>query len=511
MSFNLATILRESRDAAPDTPCLIVRDRTLSYAEVDEESSRFARGLRANGLGAGDVLAVSLPNSAEFVIAYFGALKAGAIVMPLNPMLKAREVTHFLADSGARTILAHHDSVDEIRHATRSVDGASLFVVADTDGAPIPSGARHYSDLLIADADEIEQPSDDIAHTAATDTAVLLYTSGTTGNPKGVPLNHFQLYMNCTVSADAVGVRGDDVALAALPMFHVFGLSAMLNIAIWAGASLSVLAKFDADAALAAMERDGVSIVLGVPTMYFALLAADASGRDLSRLRIACSGGASLPAEILTEFEKRFGVTVVEGYGLSETASSATANKPGDRRFGSVGKPIWGVRLRIVDDQDRPLPAGPDHIGEIVLAGHNVIDGYYRQPAATRAAFTNGWFHTGDLGYRDADGYVFIVDRKKDLVIRGGYNVYPREVEEVLYAHPAIAEAAVVGVPDARLGEEVHAVVALKPGGKAEPQEIIDFCKRRLAAYKYPRAVRILDELPKGPSGKILKRELRSL
>ncbi|MCP2315113.1 long-chain acyl-CoA synthetase [Nocardia amikacinitolerans] len=509
MSFNLATILRESRDAAPHAPCLISRDRRLSYAEVDEESSRFARGLRANGLGAGDVLAVSLPNSAEFVIAYFGALKAGAIFMPLNPMLKAREVTHCLADSGARTILAHHDSVDEIRHATRSVDGANLFVV--DAGAPIPFGARHYSDLLIADADEIEQPSDDIAHTAATDTAVLLYTSGTTGSPKGVPLNHFQLYMNCTVSAEAVGVRGDDVALAALPMFHVFGLSAMLNVAIRAGASLSVMERFDADAALAAMERDGVSIVLGVPTMYFALLAADASGRDLRRLRIACSGGASLPAEILTEFEKRFGVTVVEGYGLSETASSATANKPGDRRFGSVGKPIWGVRLRIVDDRDRPLPAGPDHIGEILLAGHNVIDGYYRQPAATRAAFSDGWFRTGDLGYRDADGFVFIVDRKKDLVIRGGYNVYPREVEEVLYTHPAIAEAAVVGVPDERLGEEVHAVVALKIGGKAEPQEIIDFCKQRLAAYKYPRAVRIVDELPKGPSGKILKRELRSL
>uniref|UniRef100_UPI0033D230BF long-chain-fatty-acid--CoA ligase n=1 Tax=Nocardia sp. NPDC050713 TaxID=3154511 RepID=UPI0033D230BF len=511
MSFNLATILRESRDAAPDAPCLILRDRTLSYAEVDAESSRFARGLLGLGLDAGDVLAVSLPNSAEFVVAYFGAVKAGVVFMPLNPMLKAREIIYYLTDSGARTILAHPDSVDEIRHATRSVDDARLFVVADPAGAPIPAGAQPYSELLSADADEAEPLDVDIAHTAPTDTAVLLYTSGTTGNPKGVPLNHFQLFMNCTVSAEVVGVRGDDVALAALPMFHVFGLSAMVNIAIRAGASLSVLDRFDADAALVAMERDGVSVMLGVPTMYFALLAADSSGRDLRRLRIACSGGASMPAEILTEFEKRFGVAVVEGYGLSETASSATANRAGDRRFGSVGKPIWGVQLRIVDDEGRPLPAGQDHIGEIVLSGHIVIDGYYRQPSATQAAFTNGWFHTGDLGYRDADGYVFVVDRKKDLVIRGGYNVYPREVEEVLYTHPAIAEAAVIGVPDKRLGEEVHAVVALKTDSRAEPADIIDFCKQRMAAYKYPRTVRILDELPKGPSGKILKRELRSL
>ncbi|MFD3430772.1 long-chain-fatty-acid--CoA ligase [Nocardia fluminea] len=509
MSFNFATILRESRLTAPDAPCLILDGKALSYADIDEASSCFARGLRTHGLTVGSVLAVSLSNTAEFVIAYFGAMKAGVVVLPMNPLLKAREVAYQLADSGATAILADQESAPEILRSDPVPNSAPVFVTDDSTGT-IPTGTRPYRDLLVADTGGAERPASDIEPVRATDIAVLLYTSGTTGSPKGAPLSHFQLYMNCTSSAEVVGVRRDDVALAALPMFHVFGLSGVLNVAVRVGAALSIMRRFDPGEALAQLERDRVSIMLGVPTMYFALLAADASGRDLSRLRMAGSGGASMPAEILTEFEKRFGVTLIEGYGLSETASSATINLPTDRRFGSVGKPIWGVELRIVDDVDRPLPAGPANVGEIVLAGHAVIDGYYRRPQATAAAFTNGWFHTGDLGYRDADGFVFIVDRKKDLVIRGGYNVYPREVEEVLYTHPAIAEAAVIGIADERLGEEVHAVVALTAGTSTSPDDIIDYCKQRLAAYKYPRTVSIVDELPKGPTGKIVKRELRS-
>ncbi|MEU4317619.1 long-chain fatty acid--CoA ligase [Nocardia fluminea] len=509
MSFNLATILREARNADPAAPCLLLGHRTLSYADVDDESSRFARGLRANDFRAGTVLAVSLPNCTEFVIAYFGALKAGVTLMPLNPLLTARELAFHLSDSEAVAILTHHDSVAEVVEAARSVGDIELFVVPRAAGGPVPLGTKPFAALLCAEVDDFENAHGDITPTSADDLAVLLYTSGTTGSPKGAALSHFQLYMNCTISMDITGIGRDDVVLAALPMFHVFGLSGTLNGAVRAGAALSVVTKFAADTVLAVMARDGVSVMLGVPTMYFALLAADATGCNLSRLRIACSGGAPMPAKVLTEFENRFGVTVVEGYGLSETASSATVNRPDDRRFGSVGKPIWGIQVRVVDEEGNSLPAGPEHVGEIVLAGHNVISGYYRRPDATQAAFTDGWFRTGDLGYLDRDGYLFIVDRKKDMVIRGGYNVYPREVEEVLYTHPAVAEAAVIGIPDERLGEEVHAVVALKPDSVADPGDIIDFCRQRLAAYKYPRAIRIINELPKGPSGKILKQELR--
>ncbi|MFG3619501.1 long-chain fatty acid--CoA ligase [Nocardia sp. NPDC047654] len=509
MSFNLAAILRESRTTAPQAPCLLIDGRPMSYAEIDDESSRFARGLARDGFERGSVLAIALPNGVEFVVAYFGALKAGATVLLLNPLLKARELAYLLADSGARAVLAHHRFLDDVREGVEMTGSAAIFAVCEASAA-LPAQVRSYRELLIDDSVAPGIGVGEIEPTSATDTAVLLYTSGTTGAPKGAPLTHFQLYMNCTLSAETVDLRPGDIALGGLSMFHVYGLG-MLNATVRSGAALSVMSRFRAGEALRQMERDGVSIVLGVPTMYFELLKTDSSRFDLSRLRIGASGGASMPAEIHTRFEQRFGVPIVEGYGLSETAGSATVNKPGDQRFGSVGKPIWGVELRIVDDQGHALPPGPDHIGEIVVAGHNVIEQYHRRPEATAAAFTRGWLHTGDLGYRDEDGYVFVVDRKKDLVIRGGYNVYPREIEEVLYAHPSITEAAVIGVPDARLGEEVHAVVALRPGTHAEPEEIIEFCRRRVAAYKYPRSIRIIDELPKGPSGKIVKRDLRAL
>ncbi|WP_181723994.1 long-chain-fatty-acid--CoA ligase [Nocardia gipuzkoensis] len=509
MSFNLATTLRESRIAAPQAPCLLIDGSPMSYAEIDDESGRFARGLARQGIERGSVLAIALPNGVEFVVAYFGALKAGVTVLLLNPLLKARELAYLLTDSGAGAVLAHHRFLDEVCDGPETIGGARIFAVCGASAA-LPAQVRSYRELLIDDSGAAGIGVGEIEPTSPTDTAVLLYTSGTTGAPKGAPLTHFQLYMNCTLSAETIDVCPGDIALGGLSMFHVYGLG-LLNAVVRSGAALSVMRRFRADEALRQMERDRVSIVLGVPTMYFELLGADSARFDLSRLRIGASGGAAMPAEIHSRFEQRFGIPIVEGYGLSETAGSATVNRPGDRRFGSVGKPIWGVQLRIVDDQGNPLPPGPDHIGEIVVAGHNVIEQYHHRPDATAAAFTRGWLHTGDLGYRDDDGYVFVVDRMKDLVIRGGYNVYPREVEEVLYAHPAIAEAAVIGVPDARLGEEVHAVVTLRPGTQAEPRQIIEFCRQRVAAYKYPRSIRIIDELPKGPSGKIVKRDLPAL
>jgi len=338
---------------------------------------------------------------------------------------------------------------------------------------------------------------------------VLIYTSGTTGKPKGAELTHFQLYMNCTIAGQLFGYRSNDVTLAVLPFFHVFGLSSVINVAVRYGGCLSIVPRFSVGDVLDIIERDRCTVLGGVPTMLHALAQQDITGRDLSALRVAVSGGASLPEDIMRTFEGKYGIEVLEGYGMSETASSCSFNRPGDRRVLSIGKPMWGVTMRVGDTSDRPLPPGRENVGEILIRGHNVMKGYLGRPEATAEAMRGGWLHSGDLGYMDPDGFYFIVDRAKDLVIRGGYNVYPREIEEVLYAHPDIAEAAVIGKPDERLGEEVVAVVSLRPECELSAEEVIAYCRERLAAYKYPREVRFLAELPKGPSGKILKSALR--
>jgi long-chain acyl-CoA synthetase len=316
--------------------------------------------------------------------------------------------------------------------------------------------------------------------------------------------------MNADIPGRLFDQESDDVVMAVLPLFHVFGLASILNAAVRFGSSIVLVPRFAAGDVLEAIQAFRVTIFMGVPTMYIALLhAPDVDRYDLTSLRIGVSGGAPIPAEVIDGFEARFGVVILEGYGLSETASTTTFNRSvSERRVYSVGKPTWGVEVEVWDEAGQALPAGKDHVGELVIRGYNVMKGYFNQPAATEDAFAGGWFHSGDLGYRDEDGFFFIVDRKKELIIRGGYNVYPREVEEVLYAHPAVAEAAVVGVPDDRLGEEVKAFVALKPGAQATPEELIAFSRERVAAYKYPRSVVLLPALPKGPTGKILKREL---
>jgi long-chain acyl-CoA synthetase len=319
------------------------------------------------------------------------------------------------------------------------------------------------------------------------------------------------LFMNCTVAGDLFGFHDDDVGMAVLPMFHVFGLSSVLNVTVRFGGTIVLVPRFDADTVIEELARHRCTVFSGVPTMYIALLHADTGGRDLSALRVCVSGGAPIPGEVIRAFEDKFpNVVILEGYGLSETASTTTFNVNAEqRKVLSIGKPIWGVQVRVVDDNDKELPAGPDNVGEIVIRGHNLTKGYYKKPEATAEAMRGGWFHTGDLGYRDDDGYYFIVDRKKDLVIRGGYNVYPREIEETLFEHPAIAEAAVIGKPHDRLGQEVLAFVVPKPGETLTADDVIAHCKQRLAAYKYPREVRIVDALPTGPTGKVLKKELR--
>ncbi len=506
MSFNLATMLRESATAHPDKPLCHVNDLSFSYAQVDEISGRIATSLLGLGLQRGDKVAVQLPNLPQFLFTYFGILKAGLTMVPLNPLLRAPEVAYHLEDSDSRVLVTFEMFAEEAFKGASQVDGLTTYVVNLPGNDARPEGTKDYDELYFAD------DTRDILPTDADDTAVLLYTSGTTGKPKGAELTHFNLYMNCTVAGELFEFQDDDVGIAVLPLFHVFGLSSVLNTTVRYGGTMVLIPRFELEPVVEAIEKHRATIFAGVPTMYFGLLQMDLSGRDLSSLRTGISGGAAIPGEVIKSFEEKFpGCVILEGYGLSESTSTTTFNVNAEqRKVLSIGKPIWGVQVRIVDDNDAPLEPGEDNVGEIVIRGHNIMKGYYKKPEATAEAFKGGWFHTGDLAYMDKDGFFFIVDRKKDLVIRGGYNVYPREVEEVLFAHPAIAEAAVIGKPDEKLGEEVVAIVALKPGADATAEEITSYCKERLAAYKYPRDVRIVDELPKGPTGKILKKELRS-
>jgi long-chain acyl-CoA synthetase len=506
LSFNLATMLREARRTQPDKPLCHIGDLTFTYAQVDEISGRVATSLLGLGLQPGDKVAVQLPNLPQFLFAYFGILKAGLVMVPINPLLKASEIAFHLANSDSRLLVTFESFTEEAVKAAAELGGIPTYVVNLPGNDWSPEHTRNYDELYLAeDTGEIE-PTD------ADDTAVLLYTSGTTGKPKGAELTHFQLYMNCTVSGELFGFHDDDVGLAVLPLFHVFGLSSVLNVSVRYEGTIVLVPRFELELVLKAMEKHRVTVFSGVPTMYQALLHADTSRHDLSALRVGVSGGAAIPGEVIRGFEEKFpGVVILEGYGLSETASTTTFNISAEqRKVLSIGKPIWGVEVQVVDNNDKWLPPGQDNVGEIVIRGHNVMKGYYKNPEATAEAFRGGWFHTGDLAYSDEDGYLFIVDRMKDMVIRGGYNVYPREVEEVLYTHPAVAEAAVIGKPDERLGEEVVAVVILTVGSAVSPDELIGYAKERLAAYKYPREIRIIEEFPLGPTGKILKTELRA-
>ena len=497
MSLNVATILREAVAAQPDKTCLVLGERTVSYREVDTQSARAAAGLLALGLRRGDAVAVQLSNCADFVFVYFGIMRAGLVMVPMNPLLRAREVDHLLTDSGALVLLTSSAHTQEVADVAR---GLPVFVLG---GVTVPPGCRDLDELYAG------TPTDDVVPTSSEETAVLLYTSGTTGRPKGAELTHLQLVFNSLCSGALFGFGPDDVSLAVVPFFHVYGLS-LIGVAVRYVSTITVMERFEAKVAVDVMERDRVSIMFGVPTMYHALLQEETGHRDLSAFRLAVSGGAAIPGEILRAVEERFGVLLLEGYGLSESCATATFNRSADdRRFLSIGKPIWGVEVVVVGEDGRRLARGADQVGELVVRGHNVMKGYRNDPEATAAALRDGWLHTGDLGYEDEDGYLFVVDRLKDLVIRGGYNVYPREIEEVLYTHPDVSEAAVIGKADDRLGEEVVAVVALRPGARATEDDVIAYCKDRLAAYKYPREVRFVTELPKGTTGKILKRDLR--
>jgi long-chain acyl-CoA synthetase len=494
MSLNLGTILQASAADRPEKVAIRLGPREIRYRELDRAARGVAASLRARGVQPGQAVAVMIPNVPEFTIAYFGILYAGCTVVPLNVLLSAPEVAYHIQDSKARLLIAH-----------------PLFLApakkgAEEAGVPLVASEGEGPDALPALA--AAEPIGALHPTAPDDTAVILYTSGTTGKPKGAELTHANLLVNCSVVVPRLVPLGPEgVALATLPLFHSFGQTCIQNATLSIGGSFTLLPRFTPEEAAAIVARDRVTLFAGVPTMYFALL--HHPGKvDFSSVKYCLSGGAPMPVEVMKAFEERFGVEILEGYGLSETSPVASFNMLGrPRKPGSIGYPVWGVELAILDSDDRPVPDGER--GEICIRGHNIMKGYLGRPEATAETMRSGWFHSGDIGIRDADGSYRIVDRVKDMILRGGFNVYPREVEEVLYGHPAVAEAAVIGVPHDSHGEEVKAVVALKPGQSATPEDVIAWTKERLAAYKYPRIVEFVDALPKGPTGKILKRELK--
>ena len=488
---NLGQALLDTAADHGDRTALRMDDATLTYREFADAAARVAAGLRSRGVEPGDRVGMVLPNVLSFPVVFYGALLAGAAVVPMNPLLKAREVEYFLEDSGARIVVALAESAGPATEAAGTVGIEAVAV-----GAALPEELMDAGDAPAT-----------VAERADDDTAVLLYTSGTTGRPKGAELTHASLTSNArTTQETLLENTPDDVVMGCLPLFHVFGLTCALNAGVLAGSCLTLIPRFDGGKALEVVERDRVTVFEGVPTMFAAMLhRPDRNDHDMSSLRLCVSGGSAMPVEVMRSFEEAFGCIVLEGYGLSETSPVASFNHPhAERKPGTIGTPVRGVEMRLVDDDGRDVPAG--EVGEIAIRGENVMKGYWRRPEDTAAAIPDGWFRTGDLARTDEDGYFAIVDRKKEMIIRGGYNVYPREIEEALYEHPAVAEVACVGIPHPDLGEEVGAAVALKPGASADVDELRDFAKARVAAYKYPRHVWLADVLPKGPTGKILRR-----
>lgn len=497
-TLSLAAILAEPARRRPGRTALVEGELRLTFGELWEQARAQAAALVNLGVRPGDRVALMAPNTAEFPRAYYAILAAGGVVVPVHLLLSAEEVEHVLRDSGATLLLCHPAQAGTGKAAAAATGVRMLALGEGGELETLAEAAEPLTSYVTREAD---------------DPAVVFYTSGTTGVPKGAVLSHLNLVMNATVCAfDAHDVRSDDIALGALPLFHAFGQTVSMNATWRAGATLVLLPRFDAARAIELMAAEGVNTFHGVPTMYVNLVAAAATAVELPALRLAISGGASLPVAVLERFEQAFGVPVYEGYGLSETSPTASVNQPVfGTKAGSIGHPLWGVDVEIaradVEGRIELMPTG--ELGEVVVRGHNVFSGYLGRPEATAEAVVDGWFRTGDLGTKDADGFLAIVDRKKDVIIRGGFNVYPREVEEVLMRHPDVAQVAVIGLPDDVHGEEICAVVVAAPGSAPDAGQITEWSKEHLGRHKYPRRVEFTGELPLGPSMKVLKRELR--
>lgn len=516
---NLSSLLEDSASQYADREAVVLGDTRLTYAQVNGAANQVANLLVSRGIQPGDKVALSCPNLPYFPIVYYGILKAGATVVPLNVLLKGREVAYHLADSDAKAYFCFQGT-DELpigkagHEGFEATPGCEHFFMITVDPAaasPI-EGTETLGQAMAG-----QPPTFDTVAVDDDDTAVILYTSGTTGQPKGAELRHRNMHSNAIAGKDLFGADAaePDTYLCVLPLFHSFGQTVIQNGGFAFGGTVVMLPRFEADAALKTMAKEGVTFFAGVPTMYWGLLGAlDDSGVDVhaiaDRLRVAAAGGSALPVEVHKDFEKRFGVTILEGYGLSETSPVASFSPYGQEvRVGSIGVPIPGVEMKLINPEPGSWDDAEGDVGEIAIKGPNIMKGYYGRPDATADAIHDGWFRSGDLARKDEDGYYYIVDRSKDMIIRGGYNVYPREVEEVLMTHPAVSLAAVIGVPHESHGEEIKAVVIPEKGVDVTPEELVEWSKEQMAGYKYPRIVELVDALPMTATGKILKRELK--
>ena len=513
--LNLSVILADSATRFPTKTAFIFGDTALTYTQVNNAANRVANGLIASGIRPGDKVALTCPNVPYFPVIYFGILKAGAVVVPLSILLKTDEITYHLTDSEAKAYFCYTGTPDismgSMGHAAfTNVPGCDhFFMIMPSPELPSSvAGTATLGSLIAA-----QSPVFETYPTGAEDTCVIIYTSGTTGRPKGAELTHSNLLLNTILSGNLVDSQPDDIGLIVLPLFHIFAMTTLMLAFVYRGGTSVLLPRFDAEAVFGLMQKHGVTVFAGVPTMYWGLVNYTDSKFDYDTiaktLRYCTSGGASLPVKVLEEFEARFGVPIYEGYGMSEGSPVVTFNHPSiGRKTGSVGTPVWGIEVKLVDPQGNEVPAGEK--GELLYRGHNVMKGYYKKPDATAETIQNGWLHSGDIAIKDEDGFFYIVDRTKDMIIRGGLNVYPREVEEVMIQHEAVSLVAVIGIPHQEMGEEIKACVVLKDGHAVSGPALIAWTRDRLAGYKYPRHVEFMPALPMSATGKILKKELRT-
>ncbi|MEJ1297111.1 MAG: long-chain fatty acid--CoA ligase [Candidatus Sedimenticola sp. (ex Thyasira tokunagai)] len=512
--LNLASNLARSAFVTPEKVAIKFADKSFTYAQLEALSSQIANGLKSIGIGPGDKVALGCPNLPYFPMVYYAILKAGAVVVPLNVLLKGREIAYHLQDSEAKAYLCFEGSealpMGEMGwEGFNQSEGCEHFfmITADPAAAAKIEGVKTLGALIHG-----QQATTETCETAADDTAVILYTSGTTGKPKGAELAHSNIAMNTFVSQALLRINADDNLLIVLPMFHSFGQVVQMNTSLLVGATMVLIPRFEPNTVLTALQQEKITIFAGVPTMYIGLLSVADQSEAIAgigkQLRVAVSGGASMPVEVLRQFSDKFDVPILEGYGLSETSPVATFNHLEYKRIpGSVGRPVAGIEVCIMDEHGNQLATGNE--GEVAIRGHNIMKGYYNRPEETAEAMHNSWFRTGDIGKLDEQGYLYIVDRVKDMIIRGGFNVYPREVEETMMEHSEVAMVAVIGTPHETHGEEIKAFVVPTPTADKDETSMRAWCKERMADYKYPREISFVDNLPMSATGKILKRELR--
>lgn len=513
--LNVTSFLDDSAIKHANKPAFTFMDTTLTFAQVNAAANQVANGLIAQGIKKGDKIALSCLNLPYFPMVYFGILKMGGVVVPLSVLLKEDEIQFHLENSHAVAYFCFQGTADlpmgqmgfdAFNKSPRCIQFFNIMGVP-TYASPF-KGVKTMGALMHGMSSKFDALS-----TSAEDTAIIVYTSGTTGQPKGAELTHSNLVMNAMVCQEFIRIRPDDTQLVVLPLFHIFAMTVQMNMGIYKGSHSILLPRFDANDAYNLMVKHKVTVFAGVPTMYWGMINGMDESCDVSKitenLRLAVSGGAALPLAVLNDFKAKFGLKILEGYGMSEGSPVVTFNQP-DVGFkaGSIGTPIWGVQVKLTDDDGNEVATGEK--GELLYKGHNVMKGYYNRPEANAETITDGWLHSGDIAIKDEDGFYFIVDRTKDMIIRGGLNVYPRQVEEVMIQHDAVSLVAVIGIPDEQMGEEIKAFVVLNEGMNATVDELKAFTKERLASYKYPRVIEFISELPMSATGKILKKELRT-